>query len=94
MMTINYDGTVALCCGTYRAENMLGEGFLDASHEELQECKYQHEFCKACYENGLHDLTGSEAGDDTKGNLREMRGDAVAERAMARVGNGSAEEPA
>lgn len=53
MTTINYDGSVALCCGVYNQENMLGVNFTDLPHEELQARKYEHEFCKTCYGYGL-----------------------------------------
>ena len=53
MTTINYDGSVALCCGVYNQENMLGVNFTDLPHEELQARKYEHEFCKTCYSYGL-----------------------------------------
>lgn len=53
MTTINYDGSVALCCGVYNEENMLGVNFTDLPHEELQARKYEHEFCKTCYGYGL-----------------------------------------
>lgn len=53
MTTINYDGSVALCCGVYDYQNMLGVSFLEKSHEEIQALKYQHPFCKKCYDYGL-----------------------------------------
>ncbi len=53
MTAINYDGSVALCCGTYDAQNMLGVNFVDASHDEIQALKYRHPFCKKCYAYGL-----------------------------------------
>ncbi len=45
---INHDGSVALCCGVYEKENMLGLHFLEGSHTDLEEKKYQHEFCGTC----------------------------------------------
>lgn len=53
MMTINHDGTVALCCGVYDPENMLGVKFTDLSHQELQALKYEHDFCRTCYTHSL-----------------------------------------
>jgi Flp pilus assembly protein TadD/pyruvate-formate lyase-activating enzyme len=53
MMTINFDGNVALCCGVYDLRNMLGVNFLDASHDDIQALKYRHQFCKKCFDNGL-----------------------------------------
>lgn len=53
MTTINYNGSVALCCGVYDYQNMLGVNFMDASHDEIQALKYRHPLCKKCYEYGL-----------------------------------------
>ncbi len=53
MMTINHDGSVALCCGVYNPDNMLGVKFTDRSHQELQALKYQHDFCRTCYKYDL-----------------------------------------
>jgi MoaA/NifB/PqqE/SkfB family radical SAM enzyme len=50
---INFDGSVALCCGVYDEENMLGIQFLDEPHEKIQALKYQHPFCKVCRAHGL-----------------------------------------
>lgn len=64
MTTINYDGSVALCCGVYNQENMLGVNFTDLPHEQLQARKYEHEFCKTCYSYGLqYQSPRAEAGD-------------------------------
>lgn len=54
MTTINFDGSVALCCGVYDYENMLGVNFLDASHEEIESMKYKHLFCKKCYSDSMN----------------------------------------
>jgi hypothetical protein len=48
MMSINYDGSVGLCCSTYAQSNQLADNFLDHSHEDLQAMKYQQSFCKKC----------------------------------------------
>jgi len=61
MTTINYDGSVATCCGCYDYQNMLGVDFLDASQDEIQELKYRNPFCKKCYDYGLQ---YSQASDD------------------------------
>ncbi|MFM2130203.1 MAG: hypothetical protein RL477_1749, partial [Pseudomonadota bacterium] len=83
MMTINHDGSVALCCGVYEAQNMLGANFLDLSHEQLQARKYRHEFCKTCFKHGLNspdiDL-GESAG---KSNLLLMRVNGLGARSLA-----------
>lgn len=83
MMTINHDGSVALCCGVYDSRNMLGANFLDLSHEQLQAKKYEHEFCKTCFTHGLNspdiDL-GESAG---KSNLLLMRVNGLGAKALA-----------
>lgn len=45
---INHDGSVALCCGVYESENMLGMHFLEHSHQDLEREKYRHSFCATC----------------------------------------------
>jgi MoaA/NifB/PqqE/SkfB family radical SAM enzyme len=51
---INWDGSVALCCGVYDFDNNIAPSFLDTSHEELQKRKYEHPFCDKCMKHGLH----------------------------------------
>lgn len=46
---INHDGTVALCCTVYDAENMLGVSFLDEDFQALEARKYRHATCDACF---------------------------------------------
>ncbi|MCL4757108.1 MAG: tetratricopeptide repeat protein [Rhodocyclaceae bacterium] len=52
MTNINHDGSVALCCAVYDTRNMLGVSFLDRSFDEICNLKYQHDFCRECYESG------------------------------------------
>ncbi|MEO1227344.1 MAG: radical SAM protein [Myxococcota bacterium] len=61
MTSINPDGTVALCCGVWAPENMLGVSFLEHSHAELTELKYRHHFCATCYAHGLAYVPRTEA---------------------------------
>ena len=79
-MTINHDGTVALCCGVYQPKNMLGANFLDLPHSELQGRKYTHEFCKTCYRHGLHDPTSGVGAYEGKNNLLMMRLNSLVDR--------------
>lgn len=51
MMSINYDGTLGVCCGVYRQENMLGMSFLDTPHDAIMAARYAHPFCGTCYRN-------------------------------------------
>lgn len=46
---INHDGTVALCCTVYDAENMLGVSFLDEEFAALEARKYRHATCDRCF---------------------------------------------
>jgi hypothetical protein len=46
--TINYDGSVALCCATYEQDKIIARNFLDVGHDELQRRKYAHSFCATC----------------------------------------------
>lgn len=50
---INSDGSLALCCGVYESENMLGAHFLEMSQHEIDMLKYNHPFCKKCRSAGL-----------------------------------------
>ncbi|MDB5495332.1 MAG: Radical domain protein [Phenylobacterium sp.] len=49
---INHDGTVALCCTVYEAQNMLGVSFLDEDFAALEARKYEHSFCDRCIASG------------------------------------------
>lgn len=51
---INFDATVSLCCSVYDAPNMLGVGFLEEPHAEIEARKYRHPFCAKCMSLGLH----------------------------------------
>jgi organic radical activating enzyme len=50
---INFDGSVALCCGVYDEKNMLGVHFMETTLEEREELKYSHPFCGTCRSSGL-----------------------------------------
>jgi MoaA/NifB/PqqE/SkfB family radical SAM enzyme len=45
---INSDGGVALCCNQYDAENALGIAFMDYTHKQIEEKKYQQTLCGKC----------------------------------------------
>ena len=51
--TINYDGSVPLCCATFEQEQIIASSFLSISRAELTERKYQHDFCRICQERSL-----------------------------------------
>lgn len=51
--TINFDGTVPLCCATFEREQIIANSFLDVDRQSLQAKKYQHSFCKTCQERSL-----------------------------------------
>lgn len=52
--SINCDGTVQLCCGTYDRGYVVAPSFLDIPHDELQAKKYAHSMCGSCMNDGLH----------------------------------------
>lgn len=54
MTTLQYDGTVNLCCATTQALDKKPVHFLDHPHRELEEMKYNHSFCKTCMDANLH----------------------------------------
>lgn len=59
-MTLNSDGSVALCCATYFSN--ISDNFLNLSFEKLQKRKYSSEICKTCMKYAIHltYTTGSE----------------------------------
>ncbi len=51
--TINFDGSVALCCAVYDYQHNIATDFLEVSHRELEACKRTHKMCKTCMDTGL-----------------------------------------
>lgn len=51
--TINFDGSVPLCCATFEYEQIIARSFLDIARDELQAKKYQHGFCEECQKRSL-----------------------------------------
>ncbi len=51
--SINFDGSVPLCCATFEDEQIIARNFLEISHEELQTRKYAHKFCGQCQARSL-----------------------------------------
>jgi hypothetical protein len=52
-MAINFDGSVAVCCGVFDPINNVADSFLDVSHEELQRRKMEMSICKKCMQLGI-----------------------------------------
>lgn len=46
--TINFDGSVALCCATYDDEQIIAKDFLETSFEDIAKKKISNSFCKKC----------------------------------------------
>jgi len=51
--TINFDGSVPLCCATFEQEQIIAPDFLEISRSELTARKYAHSFCKKCQSRSL-----------------------------------------
>jgi hypothetical protein len=51
--TINYDGSVSLCCYTYSAANTIAPSFLEIPEVQLRQKRYKAETCKTCFSNNL-----------------------------------------
>lgn len=51
--TINFDGSVPLCCATFEKNQIIADHFLDISREEIRARKYKHSFCKVCQKRSL-----------------------------------------
>jgi MoaA/NifB/PqqE/SkfB family radical SAM enzyme len=54
--SINFDGTVQLCCATYERAHVVAPSFLDIGHDELQRRKYANPVCGPCMDSALHVL--------------------------------------
>lgn len=46
--TINFDGSVSLCCATYGPETVIANDFLNTSNKEILAQKYTHKQCQTC----------------------------------------------
>lgn len=53
-ITINADGSVALCCGHYDPKHDVAASFLDADMAALQAVRQSHNLCGACMAAGIH----------------------------------------
>ena len=51
--TINFDGSVPLCCATFEEDQIIAKDFLTVSRKELKAKKYAHSFCKTCQVRSL-----------------------------------------
>ncbi len=54
--TINFDGTVSLCCAVFDPDKLIAEDFLALPRAELQRRKYGQAFCTTCMSHGMHQL--------------------------------------
>jgi hypothetical protein len=53
-MTLDFEGNVQLCCGTYDTRRFTLGKYLAHSLEELQAKKYAHDMCGRCMRRGVH----------------------------------------
>jgi MoaA/NifB/PqqE/SkfB family radical SAM enzyme len=51
---INYDGSVAVCCGVFDPINNAADSFLDVSHGDLRQRKLEMSICTRCMQLGIH----------------------------------------
>lgn len=59
---INFDGSVALCCGVYDSRKFtVASSFINTDWNDLQNRKYNHEFCKKCFSAGGPGTLSAEA---------------------------------
>jgi len=55
MTAIQYDGQINLCCGTTQPLSAAKSvSFLEKTHKEIENMKYDNSFCKACIQSNLH----------------------------------------
>ena len=52
--TINFDGSVALCCATYEPDKLIANDFLAAAEEDLVAARRNHPYCGTCMKHRLH----------------------------------------
>jgi len=53
-MTLDFEGNVQLCCGTYDSRKFTIGKYLTLPHAELQARKYAHDMCRRCMSRGVH----------------------------------------
>lgn len=52
--TINYDGSVALCCATYGSDKIVADDFLANDNAALVAARQAHDYCRTCMGHRLH----------------------------------------
>lgn len=52
--SINFDGSVSLCCAVYDRDKIIADDFLAVDAEDLRQRKYGHDFCGTCMKRNLH----------------------------------------
>jgi MoaA/NifB/PqqE/SkfB family radical SAM enzyme len=62
-MTLDFQGNVQLCCGTYDSRRYTIGTFLATPFAELQARKYEHDMCGRCMSRGVH-VYGTYGGPD------------------------------
>jgi MoaA/NifB/PqqE/SkfB family radical SAM enzyme len=53
-MTLDFEGNVQLCCGTFDTRKFTLGTYLTTPLAELQARKYAHDMCRRCMERGAH----------------------------------------
>jgi len=54
--TINFDGSVSLCCATYDRDKIIVGDFLSAARRNVEAAKYSHPFCGSCMRRHVNKL--------------------------------------
>ena len=52
--TINFDGSVMLCCAVFDPDKTIAERFVDMSRSQLESLRYQQTFCQTCMSRNMH----------------------------------------
>lgn len=78
MIPINWDGSVALCCGIYDYGLNVAPNFLELSHDEIQQRRYAHPLCGPCMSRGVP-LMGENLPPEGARRLRELGNARLAE---------------
>jgi hypothetical protein len=54
--TINFDGSVSLCCATYDRDKIISGDFLSTTRQSIEAAKYSHAFCGTCMGHHVNKL--------------------------------------
>jgi hypothetical protein len=54
--TINFDGSVSLCCATFEPDSLIASDFRTTSKSQIEKSKYDHPLCGPCMEHQVNKI--------------------------------------